>query len=160
MTKKWTIELQDDPDTGDVILPFPEELLKEAGWVEGDVLDWRDNGNGSYTLTKKETQWVLVETVATFRKRYMVEVPLGVDDYNNDKSIWALDTVTMEQAKEFSQEYLGEHIVSHRIVTKDEALNMCDRYNEYTKSWDEETKVKNFFTTWEEQNDRKLDSKI
>ena len=100
---------------------------------------------------KEETQLVLVECVSTFRQRYMVEVPVGTDDYGNDKTLWALDTVTMQEAKEFSQEYLGEHIVSHRVVTYDEALALSDKDNDYTVSWDTETKVKNFFTTLSDQ---------
>lgn len=100
---------------------------------------------------KEETQLVLVECVSTFRQRYMVEVPVGTDDYGNDKTLWALDTVTMQEAKEFSQEYLGEQIVSHRVVTYDEALSLCDKDNDYTVSWDTETKVKNFFTTVADQ---------
>ena len=100
---------------------------------------------------KEETQLVLVECVSTFRQRYMVEVPVGTDDYGNDKTLWALDTVTMQEAKEFSQEYLGEQIVSHRVVTYDEALSLCDKDNDYVVSWDIETKVKNFFTTLADQ---------
>jgi len=100
---------------------------------------------------KEETQLVLVECVSTFRQRYMVEVPVGTDDYGNDKTLWALDTVTMQEAKEFSQEYLGEQIVSHRVVTYDEALSLCDKDNDYTVSWDADTKVKNFFTTLSDQ---------
>jgi hypothetical protein len=94
----------------------------------------------------KETEWVLVECVGTFRMRYMVEVP-------KDKAEYALDTVTMNEAKEFSQEFLGETIVSHRVVSKDEALNICDQDNDYTKSWETEHKIKNFFTTMEDQKD-------
>ena len=100
---------------------------------------------------KEKTQWVLVECVSTFRNRYMVEVPVGTDDYGNDKTLWALDTVTMQEAKEFSQECLGEQIVSHRVVTYDEALTLCDKDNDYTVSWDTDTKVKNFFTTLTDQ---------
>jgi hypothetical protein len=81
----------------------------------------------------------------------MVEVPVGADDYGNDKTLWALDTVTMQEAKEFSQEYLGEQIVSHRVVTYDEALALSDKDNDYTVSWDTDTKVKNFFTTLADQ---------
>ena len=36
----------------DLILPLPERMLEEAGWKEGDLLDWADNGNGSWTLKK------------------------------------------------------------------------------------------------------------
>jgi hypothetical protein len=41
-------------DNDDLILPLPERLLEEAGWNEGDILDWSDNGNGSWTLKKVE----------------------------------------------------------------------------------------------------------
>jgi hypothetical protein len=141
----YTITVEEDPVTGELILPFPDGLCDQLGWEINDTLDWEDNGDGSYTLSKKEeTEWVLVEGVSTFRQRYMVEVPKG-------KSEWALDSVTMEEAKTFSSEHLGEHIVSHRTVTKEEALTVCDKDNDYTESWDEETKMKNFFTFWKEQ---------
>jgi hypothetical protein len=99
-----------------------------------------------------QTQWVLVETVSTFRERYMIEVPIGTDNYGKDKIDWALDTVTMQEAKEFSQEHIGELIVSHRVVSKEEALALCDKDNDYTKSWNEEQKINTFFTNWEEKD--------
>lgn len=52
MSKSWTITLEDDPATGDLILPFPDDLLEAAGWREGDTLKWIDNENGSWTLRK------------------------------------------------------------------------------------------------------------
>jgi bifunctional DNA-binding transcriptional regulator/antitoxin component of YhaV-PrlF toxin-antitoxin module len=152
MTKRWIVPIKEDAVTGDGIIEFPPEMLEEAGWKEGDILDWTDNKDGSFTLTKKETQWVLVEAVSTFRERYMVEVPIGTDNYGKDKKDWALDTVTMNDAKSFSSEHLGEQIVSHRVISMDEALNMCDQDNDYTKSWDEETKIKTFFTEWEDND--------
>jgi len=150
--KTWTVELQDDPETGDCILEFPPDMIVETGWKEGDVLEWHDNKDGSFTMTKKETQWVLVEAISTFRQRYMVEVPTGTDDYGKDKSEWALDTVTMNEAQEFSQEHIGEQIISHRIVTKDEALTLCDKDNDYCTAWPEEQKVNAFFTPWKEKD--------
>jgi hypothetical protein len=147
MSKKHTVYLEEDPITGDLILPLPEGMCDELGWEIGDKLKWKTNENGSFTLTKKEkqdTEWVLVECVSTFRERYMVEVPKG-------KADWALDTVTMNEAKEFSQEHIGEQIISHRVVSKEEALALCDKDNDYGSSWPEETKIKNFFTTWKEQ---------
>lgn len=151
MENTWIVEIQEDAETGDSILQFPPDMLEAVGWKEGDVLEWHDNKNGSYTMTKKETQWVLVEAVSTFRTRYMVEVPVGTDDFGKDKSLWALDTVTMNDAKEFSQEYLGEQIVSHRVVSYDEALALSDIDNDYTKSWDNDHKANTFFTAWQEQ---------
>ena len=49
----WTINVEEDPETGDLILPLPQELLEQAGWAEGDTLEWRDRGDGSWSLEKK-----------------------------------------------------------------------------------------------------------
>ena len=38
----------------DGILNLPDDLLKETGWKEGDVLEWIDNEDGSFTLVKKD----------------------------------------------------------------------------------------------------------
>ena len=92
----------------------------------------------------KETEWVLVETMHSFRMRYMVEVPKG-------KSEYALDTVVMDEAKEFSQEFIGEQIVSHRVVTEKEAIELCDIDNDYVKSWTKEQKIDSFFTKMEKK---------
>jgi hypothetical protein len=148
--KIWTINLEEDPETGDLILPLNDDILEQTGWKTGDSIDWTDNKDGSWTMKKIETQWVLVETVSMFRERYMVEVPVGVDMYGKDKAEWALDTVTMEEAKEFSQQHLGQTIVSHRVVTKEEALSLCDKENDYAKKWNDELKVKTFFTVMTE----------
>ena len=144
--KSWTINLEEDPETGDLILPLNDDILEGTGWKTGDNIEWIDNKDGSWTMKKIETQWVLVETISMFRERYMVEVPTGTDSYGNDKADWALDTVTMSEAKEFSQEHLGETIVSHRVVTKEDALALCDKDNVYAKPWNDELKMQSFFT--------------
>ncbi len=94
----------------------------------------------------KDTELVLVETVSMFRMRYLVEVPKG-------KSEYALDTVVMNEAVEFSQQFMDENIVSHRIVGKKEALALCDQDNDYTKSWSKDKKIETFFTPWKEENE-------
>lgn len=38
----------------DGILNLPDDLLKETGWKEGDMLEWIDNEDGSFTLVKKD----------------------------------------------------------------------------------------------------------
>jgi len=48
----WTIILEEDSQTGDLILPLPDDLMESAGWKEGDTLEWIDNKNGSWTLRK------------------------------------------------------------------------------------------------------------
>ena len=50
----WTLEVQEDPENPEeLMLEFPPELLEKAGWKEGDVLVWTDQGNGSWSLSKK-----------------------------------------------------------------------------------------------------------
>lgn len=100
-------------------------------------------------------KWVLVETVSQFRMRYMVEVP-------EEHPEWALDTVTMEEAKEFSQEHLGEVIISHRVVTEEEAIAICDVDNDYVNGkygepWTTDQKKNAFFTTWAEQQPEEIE---
>lgn len=51
-TKRWIVTVEEDPDTGDLILPFPDGLLDSMGWKEGDVINWREE-NGSWILTRK-----------------------------------------------------------------------------------------------------------
>ena len=49
----WTLTVEEDPETGDSILQFPPDLLEQAGWKEGDTLEWTDRGDGSWSLEKK-----------------------------------------------------------------------------------------------------------
>ncbi len=50
----WTLTVEEDPETGDAVLQLPEELLKIQGWKEGDTLNWEDNKDGSWSLSKKK----------------------------------------------------------------------------------------------------------
>ncbi len=53
--KSWTLLTEEDPnDPESLLLTFPPDLLESAGWKAGDTLDWKDNGDGSWSLTKKE----------------------------------------------------------------------------------------------------------
>ena len=49
----WTITLQEDPETKELVLPFTEEIFKAVGWKQGDVIVWKNNKNGSWSLSKK-----------------------------------------------------------------------------------------------------------
>ena len=139
MSKSWTLEVQED-QFGEKFIEFPPEAIADLGWKEGDTVEWKDNGDGSWTLVKKEKVWVMVEAISQFRMRYMVEVDAAHPE-------WALDTVTMQEAKEFSQEHIGETIVSHRVMgSTAEALVQCDLDNSYCSGWSDEQKINAFFT--------------
>jgi phytoene/squalene synthetase len=44
--------IQEDPETGDLLLPLPQELLDRLGWKEGDDLEWKQSKNGAWVLAK------------------------------------------------------------------------------------------------------------
>jgi hypothetical protein len=146
--KCWTVITEQDPETGDLILPLPEDLLEAAGFSERDDIEWTDNGDGSYTLAKQteDTEWVLVDAISQYHVRYLVEVPKGKTDY-------ALDTVACEDAKEFSQEWLGETTVTHRVITEQEGLDLFRSEEPLFENWDDDTIKKNHFTFWVEDDE-------
>ena len=56
MRERWTLTIEEDPETGDLMLPFTEEILSTLGWKEGDTLTWTVKTNGSIILSKKEIE--------------------------------------------------------------------------------------------------------
>jgi bifunctional DNA-binding transcriptional regulator/antitoxin component of YhaV-PrlF toxin-antitoxin module len=134
---KHVIEIEEDPVTGELFLPLPQEMMDAVGIQIGDEIEWIDNGDGTWCIVKKEveTEFVMVETTSTHRMRYVVEVPKG-------KAEWALDSVTCEDVVEFSQHWLGEQIVSHRVLRgKEEVLDICNQDNDFLKTWTDEQKI-------------------
>ena len=53
MTEHWTIKLEEDPATGELIMPFPPDLLAQVGWDFGDTLIWEDLEDGRWSLRRK-----------------------------------------------------------------------------------------------------------
>jgi hypothetical protein len=45
---KWILPVDDDYN-----ITFPEDLLEQTGWKEGDTLQWIDQGDGSFKIIKK-----------------------------------------------------------------------------------------------------------
>lgn len=95
--------------------------------------DWWWYGTESLELVKESSKqsedtlkkFVLVEVVAQYRMRYVVEVP---DDAKCSAKEYAEDTVTCENAKEFSQKYLGETILSSREFSKEVLDNLLTSF--------------------------------
>jgi len=49
-----TVKIIYDEETDEYILPLGNDVCDAVGWQVGDTIHWRDNGDGTYTLTKKE----------------------------------------------------------------------------------------------------------
>lgn len=48
----YEVMTQEDPDTGDLILPIPQELLDKMGWKPGDNLEWVKDDKERWILKK------------------------------------------------------------------------------------------------------------
>lgn len=46
--------IQEDPDTGELFVEFPQRLLQQLGWKEGDDLEWVEMPDGSWSIKKVE----------------------------------------------------------------------------------------------------------
>lgn len=51
----WIVELEEDPETGDIIMPLPDELIASQGWAIGDVLEWDINEETGEISLRKST---------------------------------------------------------------------------------------------------------
>lgn len=49
---RYEVITQEDPETGDLLLPIPPQLLEAMGWKEGDNLDWEVTKDGTIFLKK------------------------------------------------------------------------------------------------------------
>jgi antitoxin component of MazEF toxin-antitoxin module len=58
MQNSWTVTIEED-ENGDVILPFPPELIKKYGWLEGDEIDFEIEDRSiiiiNHSAKKRET---------------------------------------------------------------------------------------------------------
>jgi len=50
----WVAQVEEDTETGELVLPLPDELLNQVGWDFGDTLVWEELDNGNWSLRKKE----------------------------------------------------------------------------------------------------------
>jgi hypothetical protein len=64
----------------------------------------------------------VVETIATFRNKYVIECKSRED---------ALDAVAMEEAPEYSQMYLGEQVMTAKEITRKEFNRMNNALSNY-----------------------------
>lgn len=51
-----TLEIQEDPVTGEQYIELPQRLLIQLGWKEGDDLEWVELENGSWSVKKVENE--------------------------------------------------------------------------------------------------------
>lgn len=52
-SQTWTVQLEEDFDTGDLVLPLNSDMLQAVGWKDGDTIEWVNNHDGSWSLVKQ-----------------------------------------------------------------------------------------------------------
>jgi len=57
---RYEVITQEDPDTGDLIIPIPIPVLKHLGWKEGDDVEI-DVGEDGQIYLKKANTWLMTE---------------------------------------------------------------------------------------------------
>jgi hypothetical protein len=50
----WTVTVEEDPETGELALPFPDDLIAKMSWAIGDTLIFEDLKDGSFAIRKKQ----------------------------------------------------------------------------------------------------------
>jgi hypothetical protein len=103
---------------------------------------------------KKQPEYVVVTTISTFRERYVIPMD-ELQKLNPDQPVdpsWALDCVTCQEIKEFSQRHVGEQIIDAQVVKEKEILQFFDADNDYLAEWSEEQKLE-WIRDWKEKTD-------
>ena len=54
LNSNWTVTIEEDPETGELALPFPDDLIAKMSWAIGDTLIFEDLKDGSFAIRKKE----------------------------------------------------------------------------------------------------------
>lgn len=52
LNHKWTVDIEEDPETGEAMIQLPQELLDLQGWSEGTIIEWIPQEDGSYIIQK------------------------------------------------------------------------------------------------------------
>ena len=109
---------------------------------------------------EKKPEYVVVTCISSFRQRYVIPVD-ELQALNPDAPVdpaWALDCVTMEEVKEFSQRHVGEQIIDAQVVKEAEILQFFDADNDYLAEWSEEQKLE-WIRDWKEKSEAELEQR-
>jgi hypothetical protein len=50
---RYEVITQEDPETGDMFIPLPPEVLRKLGWTEGTEVEFEVGKDGTIYITKK-----------------------------------------------------------------------------------------------------------
>ena len=102
-----------------------------------------------------DKKYVVVDCVSSFHMRYVVE--LNKDDPDH----FALDTVVMGEAVEFSQKHLDETVVTHRTIENvKDVVKLARKDHNDPVTWTDEWIEKSLVTKLQEDLSSKSSKKL
>ena len=48
--KQWSVQVEEDPETKELLLPLPDELLSHMGWTTATELNWSIDEQGQVSI--------------------------------------------------------------------------------------------------------------
>lgn len=100
-------------------------------------------------------KYAIVTAISSHRLRYVIPVD-ELQKLNTDVPVegheteWAMDCVTCEKVKQFSQMHIGEQIIDAQIFDEESMLILFDADNDYLSEWPREKKLK-WIKDWKEK---------
>ena len=52
----WRLTVMEDETTKQLYIELPEDVLKQMGWQENDVVEWINKNASTWTLEKKKKE--------------------------------------------------------------------------------------------------------
>lgn len=52
VSNEWVVSIEVDPNTGELVMPIPVDVINIKSWKDGDILEWISNFDGSWTIEK------------------------------------------------------------------------------------------------------------
>ena len=49
----YEVIVQEDPETGELLIPLPPELMSQMGWKDGDNFDFNQDDEGRIIIMKR-----------------------------------------------------------------------------------------------------------
>jgi hypothetical protein len=77
VSKRWTVTVEYDNESGDYVLPLSDEILKGLDWKIGDTLEWINNGDGSWTLRKRQGILTFITKYTTILRNIFIRSKNG-----------------------------------------------------------------------------------
>ena len=137
--KSWTLDVIEDELTGDGIITFPEDFLKETGWREGDTIEWIDNKDGTWTMKKKfkcvsRVKFALPEDIMSYFKDIAAKRSVFNTEHDQGQSFKEVFKLIAHDKIEDTEVY-DEKLGLTYSVSKETLQDIKNRLNNNNINW-------------------------